>query len=181
MLSLFPLPTNFLDSYHLSHISDILTPTLDLWSITMVPGRILAFPITSLCLSLTLPSTDTDLLRQWALAQVRFLVPGPQSSSPICGCTYPLLMPETQVLATRKTAVATANLSPHSEWSVFLYSFPWWQIREETDWGLKTHQVFNRWLSEKGFQITCQHSSLYSIQPTACIMAFGLKEKPRER
>lgn len=57
-------------------------------------------------------------------------------------------------------AITTANLRPHSDWSMFLYIFPWWMTREETDWGLKTHQVFNRWLSEKDFQITCQHNSL---------------------
>lgn len=151
MLSLFPDPTNFLDSYHLSHISDILMPTLGLWSITLIPGCLQAFPITSLCLALPLLSTDTDLLGQQALAQVRFLVPAPCPPSSIYGCTHPLLMPETQVLATRKTATATVSLSPHSDWSVFLYSFPWWQMRKETDWGLKTHQVFNRWLSEKRF------------------------------
>lgn len=32
-------------------------------------------------------------------------------------------------------AITTANLRPHSDWSVSLYIFPWWATKGETDWG----------------------------------------------
>lgn len=68
-------------------------------------------------------------------------------------------------------AIATASLHLYSAWSVFLHFILWWETREETDWGLKTHQVFTRWLSEKGFQIICHHSS--SLQHSAHCLHYG--------
>lgn len=178
MLSLFPAPTSFLDSY-LSHILDMLIPILSPWSISVVAGRFLAVSLTSLRLALTLPSTEADLLWQWAVAQVRLLVPAHCPFFLTYGCTHPWLVPETQVLATRKTAIVIAKSELSCDWSVFLYSFPWWQMREETDWGLKTHQVFNRWLSEKGFQITCQHSSLLQHSPHCLHYGFWTQRKAK--
>lgn len=141
------------------HILDMLIPILSLWGIPVVAGRLPPWA----------PASSDSATHRGRSAKTTGTSSHPSSSA--YGCAPLRLVPKTQVLATRNTATAIAKSEAASDWSVFLYSLPWRQMREETDWELKTHQVFNRWLSEKGFQITCQHSSL--LQHSAHCLHYG--------
>lgn len=158
LLSLFPGPTNFLNFYNLPHVLDILTPNLILWNITLVPVYLLSFSITGLWLALILPSTDADLYGyrhecrsdSWSQPPALYLM----VAYTHCWCQRCRHWPQ------EKLCYHNCKFES-SLWLVNVpLFFPWWATRKETDWGLKTHQVFTRWLSEKDFQVSCQHSSL---------------------
>lgn len=50
----------------------------------------------------------------------------------------------------------------------------------DTEWGLKAQQVFNRRRSGRASELRANTAAGGSTEPTAHIMAFGLKERPGE-
>lgn len=166
--SLFPAPLTFWTLSicpHLGHPHPHAGPVKCHSSNQLPPG----LPDFSVWLALTLPSPGADLPR--ALTHVSFLAPArcPQPQ-PVTAHSHRHVEP--QVLATR-----TRALQLQSEPSLGLASVPLFLPlvgdREETDWGHKTHQVFNRWLSENGMP-TQQLAAAGS-------MVAGLRQRPRER
>lgn len=163
MPSLFPAPLTFWTLSicpHLGHPHPHAGPVKCHSSNQLPPG----LPGFSVWLALTLPSPGAALPR--ALTHVSFLAPAccPQPQ-PVAARSHCHVEP--QVLAMR-----TGPLQLQSEPSLRLASVPLFLPlvgdREETDWGHKTHQVFNRWLSENGMP-TQQLAA-------ACSMVAGLRK-----
>ena len=50
----------------------------------------------------------------------------------------------------------------------------------DTEWGLKAQQVFNRRRNGRASKLRANTAAGGSTEPTAHVMAFGLKERPGE-